>query len=217
MEAQIWTDVNVAVQTVLGTAINVTGITKGNPTVVQVASLVGLDEGVRVLLRVKGIGGLAYAAGKVTDPATGAFELAGVDSSGLKGTFISGTVQVVTLGAQASTLQDVTPSGGETADVNITTIHPIPDYATPGKPSPLVYSFGSLWKPGDPALEEFKKAGAAKQVRVVQFEWPDGTELLFAGMPSATMAPGGAAGGAVTTPIKINVRGPLAAFPGAEV
>lgn len=216
MEAQIWTDVNVAVQTVLGTAINITGITKGNPTVVQVASLVGLDAGARVLVRVKGIGGLAYAAGKVLDPETGSFKLDGIDSSAMKGTFVSGTVQVATLGAQASTLQDITPSGGDAPDVNITTIHPIPDYAVPGKPTPLVYTFGSLWMPGDPALEELKAAGLAKQVRVVQFEWPDGTELLFAGLPFVSMAPGGSAGAAVTTQVKINVRGPLAAYAGEE-
>lgn len=217
MEAQIWTDVNMAVQTALGTPINVTGITKGNPTVVQVASLVGLDEGSRVLVRVKGIGGLNYAAGKVLDPETGTFKLEGVDSTAMKGTFVSGTVQVVTLGAQASTMQDITPSGGDTTDVTITTIHPIPDYVSPGKATPIVYTLNSLWKPGDPALEELKKAGAAKQVRVVQFEWPDGTEMLFASMPSAPMAPGGSAGGAVTTPVKLNVRGPLATFAGAEV
>lgn len=215
MDPQIWTDVNVAVQTALAAAITVTGITKGNPTVVQAAGH-ALAADTIVLLRVKGIGGLDYAVGKVGDPEVGTFDLVGVDSTAMKGTFVSGTVQAITFGAVASTLQDITPSGGESADVNITTIHPIPDYAIPGKPSPIVYSFGSLWVPDDPALVALKAAGAAKQVRAVQFEWPDGTQLLFAGMPSASMAPGGSSGGAVTTPLKINVRGPLAAYAGVD-
>lgn len=214
MDPQIWTDVNVAVQTQLAAAIPITGVTKAKPAVVS-ATGHGLAAKAIVLVRVKGIPALDWTVARVADPESGTFELEGIDASAFKGTFVSGTVQAITFGAVASTLQEITPSGGEAEDVAITTIHPTPDYSIPGKPTPLVYSFGSLWIPDDPALAELKAAAAAKAVRAVQFEWPDGTQLLFAGTPSASLAPAGSSGQPVTTPVKINVRGALVAYAGA--
>lgn len=214
MDVQIWADVSVAVQTVLGATKAVTGVTKGADTIILCVGH-GLQEGAPVFLRIRGIGALDYAVGIVDDPAVDSFKLRGVDSTGFRGTLAEGsTAQLITFGAEAETLQEITPSGGEAPDVNINTIHPRPDHSVPGKPSPIVYSFGSLWVPTDPALVALKAAAMKRSSCAVRFTWADGTTLLFAGMPSASMAPGGASGQPVTTPIKINVRGPLATIAG---
>ncbi|RYF82070.1 MAG: hypothetical protein EOO29_08380 [Comamonadaceae bacterium] len=214
MDALVWQDVNVAAQTDADAAVAITGITKGADTTVQSATLP--QNGDVVALRVVGIGGLDWAVGRVSDAAAGSFKLVGVESTDLKGTFRSGSYRVIELGAQAESLQEITPSGGDTQDIVIDTIHPKPAYSKPGKPSPLVYTFGSLWIPSDPVLKAFQSAGKAGRVLVVQFQWPDDTEMLFAGYPSAPMAPGGASGQAVTTPAKVSVRGPLVTYPGAD-
>lgn len=214
MDALVWQDVNVAAQTEAAAAVAITGITKGADTTVQTATLP--QNGDVVVLRVVGIGGLDWAVGRVSEAAAGSFKLALLDSSEMKGTFRSGSYRVIELGAQAESLQEITPSGGDTQDVVIDTIHPKPAYSKPGKPSPLVYSFGALWMPNDPVLKAFKAAGTGSRVLVVQFQWPDNTEMLFAGYPSAPMAPGGASGQAVTTPAKVSVRGPLVTYPGAD-
>jgi len=216
MDPQIWTDVDVDVQTALATAIPASGISKANPAVVS-ATAHGLSDGAVVLVRCRGINGLDWTVAEVDDSDTDSFKLKGIDTSGAKGTFVSGSVQAITFGASASTLQEVTPSGGESADVPISTIHQIPDYSIPGKPTPLVFAFGSLWVPDDPALVELAKASKVKAVRAVRFSWPDGTQGLFAGIPSVSMAPGGTSGNPVTTPVKINVRGPFTAYAGTAV
>lgn len=216
MDVQIWADVSVAVQTQLGPAKAITGVTKGAATLIQSPGH-GLQAGAPVFVRARGIGALDYAVGLVAAPEADSFTLQGVDSTGFRGALVEGsTVQLVTFGAEAETLQEITPSGGEAPDVAINTIHPRPDHSVPGKPSPIVYSFGSLWVPTDPALMALKAAARTRSTCAVRFTWADGTTLLFAGMPSASMAPGGASGQPVTTPIKVNVRGPLATVAGVE-
>ncbi|MET3517804.1 hypothetical protein ABIC63_005609 [Pseudacidovorax sp. 1753] len=216
MDVQIWADVSVAVQTELGAAKVLAGVTKGAETILQCADH-GFADGAPVLVRARGIGALDYAVGIVDVVDDDSFKLLGIDSTGMRGSLIAGsTVRLVTFGAEAETLQEITPSGGEAADVNIETIHPHPNYSVPGKPTPIVYSFGSLWVPTDPALVALKAAAGVREVCAVRFQWADGTQLLFAGSPSASMAPGGSSGQAVTTPLKINVRGPLATLAGAE-
>lgn len=216
MDVQIWADVSVAVQTQLGPVKAITGVTKGAATLIQSPGH-GLQAGAPVFVRARGIGALDYAVGLVAEPDADSFTLQGVDSTGFRGALVEGsTVQLITFGAEAETLQEITPSGGEAPDVAINTIHPRPDHSVPGKPSPIVYSFGSLWVPTDPALVALKAAARTRSTCAVRFTWADGTTLLFAGMPSASMAPGGASGQPVTTPIKVNVRGPLATVAGAE-
>lgn len=212
-EVQIWSEVGVDVQTEAAAAKTITGISKANPAVATAAAH-GYASGDIILLRVKGFSELDWAVVRVANAESGTFELEGVDTSDLETTFVSATAQEITFGASADTFTDVTPSGGEAEKVAVRTIHRRKDYNLPGNVTPLTYGFGSLWDVTDPALIALSKASSKRQVRAVRFRFLDGTIVLFAGMPTTTMAPAGSAGAAVTTPVSIDVRGELQAYPG---
>ena len=207
MNPQIWSDVSVAVQTALASAITAITVTKGSPTSFAKTAH-GLDDGDYVLLRCVGINDLDYLVGKVVVPDASTFTIA-FDSTDSKGTATSCTAQQVTLGAEFATLQEISPSGGEAEDVQIRTIHTSQDRSLPGNQSPLVFSFTSIRDPADPGLVECKKASRTRTVRAVRYGFADGSEMLFAGRPSTSLAPGGSAANLVTTPLKINVVGQL--------
>jgi hypothetical protein len=212
---QIWSEVQVDVQSALAAPVAITGITKANPAVVAAPDH-DFTAGDIVLLRVKGMGDLDYAVVRVaTVIADTSFVAEGIDATDMNGTFVSGSATKITFGVSANTFTDVTPSGGETSDVLIQTIHMKRGFNKPGAESPLVYGFGSLWDVADPALLALQAGARKGRVLAVRFKFLDGTTVLFAGLPSASMAPGGSAGGAVTTPVKINVRGWLQAYSGA--
>jgi len=213
MSVQIWSDVDVDVQTALAAAKAITAISKANPAVAMAAGHGYLSEDV-VLLRVKGLGELDYAVVRVGAVTSDTFVLEGIDTTDFSGSFISGTAAEVTFGVSADTITDVTPSGGDAAKVAINTIHKKRDFNAVGKETPLSYALGSLWDVEDPALLAFRAASRAKQILAIRFGFADGTQVLFAGQPSTSLAPGGAAGAAVTTPVSIDVRGWLQAYAG---
>ena len=212
-DVQIWSEVAVDVQTTLAAPKNITGISKANPAVVTLAGH-GYGNGKILLLRVKGMGQLDWLVVRVANTAEDNFALEGVDLTDAEEIFVSGSAQEVTFGASAETFTDVTPSGGEAEKVAVRTIHRRKDYNLPGNVGTLTYGFGSLWDVADPALIELSKASRKREVRAIRFRFLDGATVLFAGMPSTTLAPGGSAGAAVTTPVSIDVRGELQAYPG---
>ncbi|ROR25159.1 tail tube protein [Comamonas sp. BIGb0124] len=216
MDVQIWSDVDVDVQSELGDAVPISSISKAVDAVLGLDAGHGLAVGDPVLLRVRGMRELDYKVARVKTVAGENVTLSGVDTVDSKA-FISGTVRKITFGLSAETFTDVTPSGGTAEDVNIRTIHGKKDFSRPGNEAPLVYEFGSLWDPSDPAIVELKKASRSRQIRAVRFGFLDETEVLFAGYPSLSNAPSGSAGAAVTTPVRINVRGELTAYAGTGV
>jgi hypothetical protein len=211
MSVQIWSDVDVDVQSALAAAKPITAISKANPAVATSAAH-GYVVGDPVLLRVRGFGQLDWAVVRVGAVTPDTFVLRGVDTSEFGGSFLSGSVAKVTLGIGAETVTEVTPSGGDAAQVGVSTIHKKPDYTIPGKPAPLSYALGSLWDIEDPVLKALKAAARAKKVLAVRFGWSDGTEVLFAALPGTSLAPGGSAGAVVTTPVSLAVRGWLQAY-----
>jgi hypothetical protein len=214
-EYQIWSEVQVDVQSALGTPVPLSAISKANPAIASAADH-DFIVGDIVLLRVKGFTDLDYAVVRVgAVVADVSFTLEGIDTTDFHGTFISGTASKITFGVSASTFTDVTPSGGETTKVAFQTIHMKRGFNRPGAESPLVYGFGSLWDVADPALLALQAASRKGRVLAVRFAFLDGTTVLFAGQPSVNMAPAGSAGAAVTTPVSIDVRGWLQAYAGA--
>lgn len=213
MEPQIWNDVQVHCQTALGAAVDITAISSANPAVAAAADH-EFVPGDTVLLRLKNAKGYGVAVVNVgAIVADASFVLLGIDGAEIVGA--TGSAQKITFGASADVVTEVTGAGGEPADVAIQTIHPGRAYNRPGKESPLVYTFGALWIPSDPVLQEFAKAQRLGEMRGVRFTFADGSEAMFAGYPSASLVANGAAGGAVTTPAKVNVRGAFLAYEGA--
>jgi hypothetical protein len=206
----VWSKVGVAVQTLLAAPKVITAISKANPAVATSAAH-GLANGTAVLFKVNGMRQLDYYVGRVANTAAGTFEIEGVDSTTFD-TFASGTVEAITFGAQASTFQDVSASGGEAASIAISTIHDDQDFEIPGNRSPLVFTFGSLWDPADPALLALKKFDDVKTPCCVQLTFATGAKIFMAAFASASLAPTGSSGQPVTTPVSLRLRGRLSSF-----
>lgn len=206
----IWSKVAVAIQTVLAAPKVISAITKANPAVVTAAAH-GYANGDVVLLKLNGMIEANFGVYEVANQSAGTFELKGVDST-LFNTFTSGTAEAVTLGAAASTIQDVNASGGEPKATDITTIHDDTDREIPGNKSALSYSFGNIWDPSDAALLELKKADNVGGERVIKFTFRTGAKVYFNSYPSASLAPGGSKGEVVTTQTGFKLRGPITAY-----
>jgi len=206
----VWSKVGVTVQTVLGAAKIVTAISKANPAVVSSVAH-GLDNGDVVLVKCNGMIEVDQGVFEVANKTTDTFELRGLDSTLFK-TFTSGTVEEVTLGAAASTVQDVNSSGGEAKEIDISTVHGDIDVVVPGNKTAISYTFGNIWDPSDPALLELKKADNVKGERVIQFEFATGAKVYFNCYPTASLAPGGSKGEVVTTQTGFKLRGPITAY-----
>lgn len=214
MDVQIWSEVQVDVQTALATAKTLTSISNATTAVVE-STAHGYLDGDHLLLRVRGMKQeLDYAVARVANVTTDDFELEGINSTDF-GAFVSGTAQKITFGASAETITEVGAAGGEAADVLVETIHRKRGFNLPGRETPLVFTMGSLWVVTDPALIEFNKASRTRSLRAVRFTFPDGSGGMFAGFPSASLVPTGSAGAPVTTPLKINVRGGFTPFAAA--
>lgn len=211
-EPQIWSNVAVESQTVLGAAVAVASITNADPPVAT-ATGHAYEEGEYVLLRLSGARGYDTAVVRVGTVGADTFVLLGLDGVDVAGA--AGTAQKVTFGAAAAVFTEVSASGAETEDVLIKTIHTTRGYNRPGTESPLVYSLTALWVPDDPVLVEFSKAQRAGELRAVRFTFENGVVGLFAGYPSASKVPTGSAGAVVSTPAKVSARGFFATYAGA--
>lgn len=212
-DINVWSNVAVAAQTALATAKDISAITKANPGVAT-STAHGLSNGDVVLLRVTGMRQLDYMIVRVANVDTNSFELEDIDTTSF-GTFVSGTAQVVTFGAEAATFQDVNPSGGEAQPIQANTIHIDYDIELPGNKTALTYSFGSLWMPGDPCLLALAAADRVKGALGIRIEFATGDLVYFSARPSVSMAPGGSSGNVVTTPVSFRLAGPLTFYAGA--
>lgn len=200
----------VAIAAAYGAALVTTIVTNANPAVAT-STAHGLTNGDYVLLKVNGMTPLNYRVVRVAGVTTDTFQLEGIDSTGFE-TFTSGTAQEITFGASASTLQDLSPSGGESAGITVSTIHSDQDFEIPGNRSPIVISAGSLWDPTDPALLAMKGFDELKTPACVIATFSTGAKILFCAYMSANLAPAGSSGQVVTTPVSMRLRGLITTY-----
>lgn len=212
-EINVWNNVSVAAQTVLATAKTISAITKASPGVVS-STAHGYNNGDIVLLRVTGMRQLEYMIARVAASTTDAFSLEDVDTTDF-GTFVSGTAQKLTFGAEAATFQDVNSTGGEDQPIPTNTIHIDFDREIPGNKTALSYAFGSQWIPDDPCLLALFAASRTKKVLGMRITFATGDVVYFAAYPSVSMAPTGSSGQVVTTPVSFKLAGPLNFYAGS--
>lgn len=205
-----WSGVAVTVQTALASAKTITAATKASPCVIS-STAHGYSNGDYVVMAVQGMWQLNYRAFRVASVATDSFALEGVDSTNYA-TFVSGTCQKVTLGASLSTLTDINASGGESGEIDVTTIHDLQRVTENDIPSASVYTFQSIWDPADAGLVELKKANDEQGNRVWLFSFANGKKLVCNGAVSAPLNPTGAAQDVVKTPITFRAKGGAMAY-----
>ncbi|MBL0918041.1 MAG: hypothetical protein IBJ14_05020 [Hydrogenophaga sp.] len=212
-DLNVWSNVKVAVQSAIAAPKIIESITKANPAVAEIEAH-GYSAGDLLLVKVSGgMRELNYRVLEVlAAPSVDTVSLRGIDSTGFSD-FVAGTVERLTLGAECSTLQDFAPSGGEAAGIPVETIHTDDTFEIPGRRTPLVITSTSLWQTADPALVALNGFDARKTPGAVEVTFATGNRMLFAAYASASLAPGGAAGGLVTTPVSLRLRGLITNYP----
>jgi hypothetical protein len=212
MAAKTWSNVAIAVQSALATALTITGITKANPAVV---TYTGTDpsNGDYALLKVQGMSQMDYKIVRVANEngAANTFECEGVDST-LYDTFTSGTAEIITFGTTLSVVGGLSASGGDFNMIDVTTIHDSVNKQIPGNANATVFNLTCNWDPADAGLIALKTAGDSKAIRCVKFTFADSTKYLFAGYVGCTLAPTGSAQQKVETPVVITAYGRPTAY-----
>ena len=202
-----WSNVGVALQSSLATAITITGITKANPGVV---TYTGTDptNGDFILLDTLGQWQVDDRIFRVANENAGAntLELEGEDTT-LYDTFTSGTGKVITFGTTINTLTGLTANGGEFSFLDITTIHDNIKKSIPGIANEINYQFESLWDPADAGLKALKLASDNQSQLAVRFTFASGARVLFLGYVGCTLIPGGTALEIVKTAVSISCFG----------
>ena len=127
--AKKWSNVAVAMQSVLASAITVTAITKAAEGVVTATNT--LANGDYVVLSVQGMRQVDDRVFRVKAVSGTGFTLDGEDTTAFD-TFVSGTAQKVTFGTSITTATSLSASGGEFDFIDTTTIHQSARRAVPG-------------------------------------------------------------------------------------
>ena len=203
MAVNVWSNVQIAVQSALGANKTITGITKANPAAVTSTSH-GISNGAYVTLSVQGMWQLDQVVANT-------FELEGIDSTAYD-TFTSGTANEVTFGTTLSSISDINVSGGEFAMVDVTTIHDNVKKEIPGSASPVSISMTANWDPADAGLVALKTASDARAQRAIRFTFSDSKKWVFNGYICCTLSPTGQAQNKVSTPLTITAYGKPRAY-----
>lgn len=209
--ARKWSNVAIAMQSALATAVTITGITKANPGVVSYTDAGSSDpsNGDYVLLTVNGMHQMNGRVARVANVngAGNTFELEGIDTT-LFDTFTSGTFEVITFGTSITTATSLSASGGDFDFIDTTTIHGNTKTQVPGLANPATYQFDNIWDVSDAGLLAMKAASDAQAQRCFKFTFGTGGQVMvFAGYVGASLLPGGSAQQLVTTQAVITMFG----------
>ena len=203
--AKIWSNVQVAMQSALATAVTATGITIASPGVLTHGGTEPSD-GDYVVLSVQGMNEVNNRVFRVDNQATGTLDLEGEDTTNY-GTFSSGSFQVITYGTTLGTVRGLTAAGGDYNFIDTTTIHDTIATQIPGLANPSTFTFENIWDVSDTALIALKTASELKAVRAFKFTFSDGQIMVFNGYVGANLLPGGSAQDLVTTETVITMFG----------
>lgn len=206
MAAKFWSNVDVDIQTGLGTVQSISAITKANPGVVSYA---GTDpvNGDILVMDVAGMTELHTRAFAAQNVVGGSNTLDLGESTIGYHTFTSGSFRLVTMGANMTNVQDVSASGGEPEFADITTIHDQIRRRVPTVVSPFSIQFGCLFEPGDAAMAELGAASRSLTTRVVKITFADGSYMVGNAYVSAAGVPTGSAQDAVKTNVSFEFQG----------
>jgi len=205
MGAKTWTNVQVAMQSAIGSAKTITAVTKANPGVAT-STAHGFANGDVLILAIQGMWQIDLQTVRAANVTANTFELEGIDTTAFD-TFVSGNACALTFGTTFSTMGDFTVSGGDFEMIDTTTIHDQTKKTQPGYASPIECSGNFNWDPSDAGQIAMKNASQARITRGFKIQFSDGSKWYFTGIPGYTGSPGGSAGAKVTSPFKISGNG----------
>lgn len=201
-----WSNVAVSVQSAIAAAVAISGITKASPGVVTTGSAHGFSNGDYVLMTINGMYQLNYRVFRISAASGSVFTLEGEDTTNY-GTFVSGSVQKLTLGTSLATLTNVNASGGDFDFIQTTTIHDSIKTQIPGLPNPSTYSFESFWDPSDAGLIALKSASDSQAQRAILFSFANGQKFVFNGYVGCSLSPTGSAQDLIKTSVVFTALG----------
>ena len=184
MALKFWTNQTVQLQSAIGAAQTITGISKASPGVVTTSGTAPVN-GNYVLLEVSGMQQVNYRLFKVAGVSGLTFNI-GVDTT-LFSTFTTGSFKVVTLALAFNSLRDIQSSGGDPVFEDTTTIHTAENTQAIISSAPLSFSATADWEPTDAALIACNTAFVNRAPRGVRMADPDGSEYLFYAYISAPL------------------------------
>lgn len=206
-------NVAIAMQSALGSAITISNITKAAPGVVTTGSAHSLSAGDYVVLTVQGMFQLNGRVYRVTSPAASTLQLedisggTGIDTT-LFDTFSSGSLQKITFGTTISTVAEINVSGGEFEFIDTTTIHTNQKSQIPGPASPIKVDLTHLWDITDAGQIALKNASEAQAQRAFKFViGSGGPVMVFNGYVGYVASPTGSAQDKITSPCSITAFG----------
>lgn len=201
-----WSNVAIAMQSALGAAKTITGITVG-ATATVTSTAHGFANGDYVLVSAQGMRQVDGRIFRVSSQTTNNFVLEGEDTSAFDA-FTSGSCQAITFGTSITTATSVSGSGGDFGFIDTTTIHDNAKTQVPELPNAASYSMDNIWDISDAGLRAMKQASDAQAKRCFKFTFGAGGQImLFNGYVGASLLPGGQAQGMVTTGTVITMHG----------
>lgn len=201
-----WSNVAIAMQSALGAAKTITGITIG-ATATVTSTAHGFANGDYVLVSAQGMRQVDGRIFRVSSQTTNTFVLEGEDTSAFDA-FTSGSCQAITFGTSITTATSVSGSGGDFGFIDTTTIHDNAKTQVPELPNAASYSMDNIWDISDAGLRAMKQASDAQAKRCFKFTFGAGGQImLFNGYVGASLLPGGQAQGMVTTGTVITMHG----------
>lgn len=205
-------NVAVAMQSALGAAKTITGITKAAPGVVTASH--DYSNGDYVVLTVQGMNQLNGRVFRVIAVAsTVSFQLEDIATAAgistlLFDTFTSGTAQKITFGTSITTMAEVTLSGGDFAKLDTTTIHTNLRSEIPGAASPISMDVNHLWDVSDAGQLALKAASDSQALSAFKFTFGvGGTIMVFTGYVGHTGVPIAGAQDVIKTSSNISAAG----------
>ena len=202
MALKFWTNQTVQMQSAIGAAQTITGITKASPGVVTTSGTLPTN-GQYVLLEVTGMTQVNNRIFKVAGASGSTFNI-GVETTAF-GTFSSGSFKVITLGLSFGSLRDISSSGGDPVFEDTTTIHDPEDTQAIVSSSPQSFSATADWDPTDATLIAANGAFVARSPRAFRFADADGSEYLFYAYVNAPLNPT-VSGKKKVTPLSLSLR-----------
>lgn len=202
-----WSNVQIGIQTALGTAATMSAISKANPGVVS-SNGHPFATGDFVRLDSNGMFQVDDRVFRASQVQSNSFALEGEDTSAYD-TFVSGTAQAVTFGTFMATVRGLTAGGGDFDFIDITTVHDNIRKQIPGLPQASNYTLENLWDATDTALLALKAAADNQSLLAFKFAFAGGAgpKVTFLGYVGATLLPTGNAQDVVVTPVAITMFG----------
>lgn len=202
-----WSNVAVAIGT-LGNVQTVSAITKASP---GVATYVGADPSNGDFFALTNVLGMYELSNRIFRAANvnaggNTVELEGENTSAYN-TFSSGSLQPITFSTTLSSAVSISASGGDFDFLDTTTIHDLVRSQIPNIANALTYSFDCFWDPADAALAALFSASTIQGLRALRVTFANNYKFLLLGYVGCSLAPTGAAGELVKTPVTFTAFG----------